>query len=699
TYQITSGALVGNDSFTGSLTREVGEDVGAYAIEQGSLALSSNYDLTYNDADLIIKEAAITVSADAKSKVYGEADPALTYQITSGALVGNDSFTGSLSREAGEDVGTYEIQLGSLALSSNYDLTYNDADLTIKEASITVTGDAKSKTYGEADPALTYQIISGTLIGNDEFTGSLTREVGEDVGTYAIEQGSLALSSNYDLTYNTADLTIKEASITITADGKSKIYGEADPVLTYQITSGTLVGNDDFTGSLMREVGEDVGTYAIQQGSLALSSNYDLTYQTGDLTIKEALITITADAKLKVYGEADPALTYQITSGTLVGNDDFTGSLTREVGEDVGTYAIQQGSLALSSNYDLIYQTADFTIKEAAITVTADAKSKVYGEADPALTYQITSGALVGGDSFTGSLTRETGEDVGTYEIQQGSLALSSNYDLIYNNADLTIKEAAITVSADAKLKVYGEADPALTYQITSGALVGNDSFIGSLSREAGEDVGTYEIQQGSLSLSSNYDLIYNNADLTIKEAAITVSADAKLKVYGEADPALTYQITSGFTGLLTREVGEDVGTYEIQLGSLALSSNYDLTYNNADFTIKEAAITVTADAKSKVYGEADPALTYKITSGALVGNDDFTGSLSREAGEDVGTYEIQLGSLALSSNYDLTYNTADLTIKEAAITVSADAKSKIYGEIDPVLTYQITSGTLVGND
>ncbi|WP_444544492.1 MBG domain-containing protein, partial [Salinimicrobium marinum] len=677
----------------------MGEDVGAYAIEQGSLALSSNYDLTYNDADLIIKEAAITVSADAKSKVYGEADPALTYQITSGALVGNDSFTGSLSREAGEDVGTYEIQLGSLALSSNYDLTYNDADLTIKEASITVTGDAKSKTYGEADPALTYQIISGTLIGNDEFTGSLTREVGEDVGTYAIEQGSLALSSNYDLTYNTADLTIKEASITITADGKSKIYGEADPVLTYQITSGTLVGNDDFTGSLMREVGEDVGTYAIQQGSLALSSNYDLTYQTGDLTIKEALITITADAKLKVYGEADPALTYQITSGTLVGNDDFTGSLTREVGEDVGTYAIQQGSLALSSNYDLIYQTADFTIKEAAITVTADAKSKVYGEADPALTYQITSGALVGGDSFTGSLTRETGEDVGTYEIQQGSLALSSNYDLIYNNADLTIKEAAITVSADAKLKVYGEADPALTYQITSGALVGNDSFIGSLSREAGEDVGTYEIQQGSLSLSSNYDLIYNNADLTIKEAAITVSADAKLKVYGEADPALTYQITSGFTGLLTREVGEDVGTYEIQLGSLALSSNYDLTYNNADFTIKEAAITVTADAKSKVYGEADPALTYKITSGALVGNDDFTGSLSREAGEDVGTYEIQLGSLALSSNYDLTYNTADLTIKEAAITVSADAKSKIYGEIDPVLTYQITSGTLVGND
>ncbi|WP_308427664.1 MBG domain-containing protein, partial [Salinimicrobium marinum] len=287
-------------------------------------------------------------------------------------------------------------------------------------AAITVSADAKSKIYGEIDPVLTYQITSGTLVGNDDFTGSLTREVGEDVGTYAIQQGSLALSSNYDLTYNTADLTIKEAAITVTADAKSKVYGEADPALTYQITSGALVGNDDFTGSLSREAGEDVGTYEIQQGSLSLSSNYDLTYNTADLSIKEAAITVTADAKSKVYGEADPALTYQITSGALVGNDSFTGSLTREVGEDVGAYAIEQGSLALSSNYDLTYNTSDFTIKEAAITVSADSKSKVYGEADPALTYQITSGALVGNDSFTGSLTREVGEDVGAYAIEQG---------------------------------------------------------------------------------------------------------------------------------------------------------------------------------------------------------------------------------------------------------------------------------------
>ncbi len=59
------------------------------------------------------------------------------------------------------------------------------------------------------------------------------------------------------------------------------------------------------------------------------------------------------------------------------------------------------------------------------MTVTADPQTKTYGEADPALTYQITSGALVNGDSFTGGLVRAPGENVGSYAISQGTLALS----------------------------------------------------------------------------------------------------------------------------------------------------------------------------------------------------------------------------------------------------------------------------------
>ena len=115
-------------------------------------------------------------------------------------------------------------------------------------------------------------------------------------------------------------------------------------------------------------------------------------------------MTATADAKSKVYGDTDPALTYQITSGSLVGSDSLTGALTRVAGESVGTYAIQQGSLAASANYALTFIAANLRIGARSVTATADAKSKVYGNADPALTYQITSGSLVGSDSLTGSL-------------------------------------------------------------------------------------------------------------------------------------------------------------------------------------------------------------------------------------------------------------------------------------------------------
>jgi hypothetical protein len=381
---------------------------------------------------------------------------------------------------------------------------------------------------GRADPALTYQVTSGSLVAGDSFTGGLTRESGEDVGAYAIEQGTLSAGSNYTLTYVGDDLTITARAITVTADAKSKGYGATDPALTYQVTTGSLVTGDSFTGGLTRESGEDVGAYAIQQGALSAGSNYTLTYVGDDLTITARAITVTADAKSKGYGAADPALTYQVTTGSLVAGDSFTGGLTRESGEDVGAYAIQQGTLSAGSNYTLTYVGDDLTITARAITVTADAKSKGYGATDPALTYQVTTGSLVTGDSFTGGLTRESGEDVGAYAIQQGTLSAGSNYTLTYVGDDLTITARAITVTADAKSKGYGAADPALTYQVTTGSLVAGDSFTGGLTRESGEDVGAYAIQQGALSAGSNYTLTYVGDDLTITARAITVTADAK---------------------------------------------------------------------------------------------------------------------------------------------------------------------------
>lgn len=55
-------------------------------------------------------------------KTFGEKDGELTYTL-SPALVGNDKMTGALARGAGEDAGTYPINLGTLSAGDNYTLT------------------------------------------------------------------------------------------------------------------------------------------------------------------------------------------------------------------------------------------------------------------------------------------------------------------------------------------------------------------------------------------------------------------------------------------------------------------------------------------------------------------------------------------------------------------------------------------------
>ena len=63
--------------------------------------------------------------------------------------------------------------------------------------------------------------------------------------------------------------------MTITPNsGQSKVFGTADPVLTFTNNGGLVAA--DFTGALSRVAGENVGNYAITLGSLSAGSNYTL---------------------------------------------------------------------------------------------------------------------------------------------------------------------------------------------------------------------------------------------------------------------------------------------------------------------------------------------------------------------------------------------------------------------------------------
>ena len=152
---------------------------------------------------------------------------------------------------------------------------------------------------------------------------------------------------------------------------------------------------------------------------------------------------------------------------------------------------------------------------------------------------------------LTGDLSRVTGENVGGYAINAGTLSAGSNYtiSLAANNAALTITPATLTVTADSETKTYGQDDPTLTYSASRHQFSDTDAVLsGSLSRAAGENVGSYAINAGTLSAGSNYtiSLAANNAALTITPATLTVTADSETKTYGQDDPTLTYS-ASGY--------------------------------------------------------------------------------------------------------------------------------------------------------
>ena len=151
-------------------------------------------------------------------------------------------------------------------------------------------------------------------------------------------------------------------------------------------------------------------------------------------------------------------------------------------GTDLGSNApTAAGTYTVVAHYagSADYAAADslptsFAIMPQAIVVTANAQTKVYGTADPALTYQITSGSLETGDSFSGSLTRVLGQNVGSYAIERGTLTAGNNYDLTFVGAILLITPAPLTVTANNQTMTYGGTVPALAYTYTG--LVNGDS-------------------------------------------------------------------------------------------------------------------------------------------------------------------------------------------------------------------------------
>ncbi|MFM7838510.1 MAG: MBG domain-containing protein, partial [Chitinophagaceae bacterium] len=348
-------------------------------------------------------------------------------------------------------------------------------------------------------------------------------------------------------------------------------------------------GNSDLRGAVQFETGANelspVGEYMVTPaiGNLT-SKNYHFEFVPGKMYIDKALLQVWADTLTKNYGALNPALTYRFT-GFKNNEDAISASLlgmpvlstTAQDSSNVGVYdiAIANGDLS-AQNYDFQVNASRMNITKAPLRVIADSKTRIYGDANPPLTFTYNGfvlGQSLATSGVAGSPVLTTAaiptSKVGAYDIVPANGNLQSdNYEFVYENSSLSVTPALLRVSAAAASKFYGNMNPVLAPAFTgwkNSESYGNSDVTGSpvLSTLAYElsDIGSYpiKVETGSLK-SNNYMFDIRPGTLTI--AAAPCSSAGSLQVTDSCfgyPMKLTFVSTTPDAGPFTLVINDSV--------------------------------------------------------------------------------------------------------------------------------------------
>ena len=699
-------------------------------------AENKNYKDVTVDYTLKVTRKAVTVTADNKSKVFGEKDPELTATVT--GTIGKDTVEYTLSRKAGEDVGTYTITPSGKAEQTNYKVTYATGTLTITSQSIDPGTDPEkpnpdytgAKVNSPSDkvydgnehkwiPTVTDKADKKLKAGTD-YTVEYSTKNFKDVGTIDV---TITGIGNYIGTV-TRTYKITPKSVTVTADNKTKVFGEKDPELTATV-AGTL-GNDTVDYKLSRKTGEAVGKYEITVKGDKLQGNYSVTYVAGKLTITSQSIDPGTDpekpnpdytgAKVnspsdKVYDGKEHKWIPTVTDKAdkkLEAGTDYTVEYSTKNFKDVGTIDV---TITGIGNYTGTV-TRTYKITPKSVTVTADNKTKVFGEKDPELT--ATVAGTLGNDTVDYKLSRKTGEAVGKYEITVKGDKLQGNYSVTYVAGKLTITSQSIdpgtdpekpnpdytgakvnspsdevydgnehmwspTVTDKADKKLKADTDYTVEYSTSDFTNVGTiEVVITGRGNYSGTVTRTYKVTP------KEYTVTTESATKTYSGTALTAGGKVEGIVSGE-----TFEFTT--TGSQT-EVGTSKNTYEL-VWKTAKATNYTLAKESiGELTVKaksivpddkdtpesdKTGITVSEPSDSKYDGKEHKevlTVTDTKTGKELVAGTDYSVTYSSDL-VNAGTVTIKVAGLG---NYTGSF-TKTYKITKRSVTLTSATVSKVY--------------------
>ena len=694
-YKDAEGHEVSVTKNAGSYTLEISNKAGAdyafsgkttanYTIKQKALTVMAKAKAISYGSEASNNGVEYSGFAEGESETTeGVFSGTLSYAYNSKEDGTGDAYTTS------SPVGTYYI-IPSGLMSGNYAITYKAGVLTVSDKVVVIGGegdvDADATisvsptefTYNGKDqkPEVKITLKDGnTVISANEYDVKYKDAEGHEVsvtknaGSYTLE---ITNKEGADYAFSgktTANYAIKQKALTVTAKAKTISYGseasndgveysgfaEGESETTEGVFSGTLSyaynSKEDGTGDAYT-TSSPVGTYYIIPSGL-MSGNYAITYKAGVLTVSDKVVVIggegdvDADATISVspteftYNGKDQKPEVKITlkdGNTVISANEYDVKYKDAEGHEVsvtknaGSYTLE---ITNKEGADYAFSgktTANYAIKQKALTVTAKAKTISYGseasndgveysgfaEGESETTEGVFSGTLSyaynskedgTGDAYT------TSSPVGTYYIIPSGL-MSGNYAITYKAGVLTVSDKVVVIGGEGDV----DADATISVSPTEFTYNGKDQ----------KPEVKITLKDGNTVISANeYDVKYKDAEG--HEVSVTKNAGS-------------------YTLEITNKEGADY----------AFSGK-----TTANYTIKPKALTVKAEDKTKKVGEEDPEFTYTY-DGLVEGDKDvFSGALTRDEGETAGTYTIKLGTLSAGTNYTITYTGATLTIEE----------------------------------
>ncbi|MGE3404662.1 MAG: YDG domain-containing protein [Vicinamibacterales bacterium] len=698
----------------------------------------SNYAMEYLDGTLTVNKKQVVIELPPVDEPYDGTPKNTSCTITDG-LAGTLSYVGVNSTVYGPTAvaptaaGDYEVTC-STPEDPNYEGPFTKTTtVKVGKLPLSVTADNRSKTFGdELTLGTTAFTVSGTVIAGDAVNAVTLTSAGAaanapvGTGSYPITPSAATGTglANYTISYLDGTLTVNKKQVVIELPPVDEPYDGTPKDTSCTITDG-LAGTLSYVGVNGTVYGPsasapvNAGDYEVTC-STPEDPNYEGPFtKTTTVKVDKLPLSVTANDRSKIYGEALTLGTTAFSvSGTLVSGDSVDAATLTSAGAaanapvGTGSYPIAPSAATGTglANYTISYLDGTLTVNKKQVVIELPPVDEPYDGTPKNTSCSITDG-LAGTLSYVGingtvyGPSADAPVNAGDYEVTC-STPEDPNYEGPFTKTTtVKVGKLALTVTADDRSKTYGEA---LTLGTTlfsvSGTVIAGDGInavtLTSAGAAANAPVGTgsYPITPSAATGTglSNYTIEYLDGTLTVSRKPLEIELPPVDEPYDKTPKDAVCTITDGLTGTLSyvgvngtvygpsADAPVNAGDYEVTC-SVPEDPNYDGPFTKkTTVKVQKIAITVTADPKSKYYGDADPVLTYQVTSGSLVGDDSLTGELSRLPGTNIGTFPIGQNTLSAGDNYVLTYQGANLTILARPVTVTAGGGSKVYGTPDP---------------